>query len=690
MKIDKVILENFRVYSGLNKIKFNDNPSKNITLISGKNGYGKTTFLTSLIWCFYGKMMVEVEEKYRNDIKNLGGYEKFLETLYSKTSNNLINPVLSVEIVLNDVLIPSIPCKTLSIKRTFDIISKLENLEVLIDGFENELTKQVGFDVFINDFVLPREIAKFFFFDAEKIVSLAEAKTKNELKSLSRAYSEVLGIKKYEDLRKNLQSIISRFKRNGANALERTKLDDFIKKEQEYRELIEINENKQKLIDNEINSLRQQSELLQEKLIREGNKITLNELMEIKEQRDLLKEDSIRIKNKLKNFLEVIPFIIAGKKFEDLKNQIDLEKNSKLTNQKVLIEELKDFADKIKHNINTLVKDEKLRFDLLSSINNEVFKSRNIKKKSPSNILLDLDESSINIFDSLYSRIKNSFSEQFQSIVQEEKNNRVLLNKTLYKIKAAESKTDNPVTLQVREDKLVIDNKIFKLIRDKEILIEELGGLRSKYTSTEKILSELEKQFKVRETDLKKFEITTNLLQKISTLITKIKDEKKYSLQKSILLEFNKIMHKEDFIKNVRVNVHDEYMDIDLLDKEGFVIDKNLLSKGEQQLYATALLKALVVESGINFPVFIDSPLQKFDKNHSLNIIKEFYPTISDQVVLFPLLEKELTFNEFELMKDNISKVYLIENFDKKSKFKEVKKIDDLFNSKNLENVYSN
>ena len=179
MKIDKVILENFRVYNGLNKIKFNDNPSKNITLISGKNGYGKTTFLTSLIWCFYGKMMVEVEEKYRNDIKNLGGYEKFLETLYSKTSNNLINPKLSVEVVLNNVLIPSIPCKTLSIKRTFDTISKLEDLEILIDGFENELTKQVGFDVFINDFILPREIAKFFFFDAEKIVSLAEAKTKN-------------------------------------------------------------------------------------------------------------------------------------------------------------------------------------------------------------------------------------------------------------------------------------------------------------------------------------------------------------------------------------------------------------------------------------------------------------------------------------------------------------------------------
>ena len=40
----------------------------------------------------------------------------------------------------------------------------MEELNIKIDGIENELTKEVGFEVFINDFILPREIAKFFFF----------------------------------------------------------------------------------------------------------------------------------------------------------------------------------------------------------------------------------------------------------------------------------------------------------------------------------------------------------------------------------------------------------------------------------------------------------------------------------------------------------------------------------------------
>ena len=60
-------------------------------------------------------------------------------------------------------------------------------------------------------------------------------------------------------------------------------------------------------------------------------------------------------------------------------------------------------------------------------------------------------------------------------------------------------------------------------------------------------------------------------------------------------------------------------------------------------MYATAILNALVEESGIEFPVFIDSPLQKFDSIHSRNVITKFYPSVSKQVVIFPLLGKELS-----------------------------------------------
>ena len=166
MKIGKIKLNNFRIYKGENELNFVAKGDKNISIIAGKNGFGKTTFLTSLIWCFYGKLMTQVEDKYKKDIKNIGGYDNYLLSLLNRDiKDESANSIFSVEVELEDLLIPSIPCRTVNIKRTYSLITKEETLQILIDGDENELTKDVGFEVFINDFILPREIAKFFFFE---------------------------------------------------------------------------------------------------------------------------------------------------------------------------------------------------------------------------------------------------------------------------------------------------------------------------------------------------------------------------------------------------------------------------------------------------------------------------------------------------------------------------------------------
>jgi DNA sulfur modification protein DndD len=120
-------------------------------------------------------------------------------------------------------------------------------------------------------------------------------------------------------------------------------------------------------------------------------------------------------------------------------------------------------------------------------------------------------------------------------------------------------------------------------------------------------------------------------------------------------------MHKK-VIKKVEVEMIDEHINIRILNGRGEEIPKESLSMGEKQLYATALLKALVEESNINFPVFVDSPMQKFDEDHAANVIKYFYPNISEQVVIFPILKKELTQDEFKMLSKNISKCYLIDN----------------------------
>lgn len=699
MKINKIKFQNFRIYKGENEIILSPNNSKNINIIAGKNGFGKTTFLTSLIWVFYGKMMSEVEDKYRKDIKNAGGYEKFIKTLLNRDvkvdyENNLkVNPVFSVEIELKDILIPSIPCKSVVIKRSYDLKTDQEDLKITIDGLENELTKEVGFEVFINDFILPREIAKFFFFDAEKIVSLAEAKSKSELKNLSKAYSEVLGIKKYEDLKKNLETLLTKLRRSGASPLQQTKLFEYTDTETELIGLIEINQDKQANLDLELVNLRLISDGLQEKLIREGNGITLEELQKMKSERDILKEESTEIKNKLKKLMDIAPLVIAGKKLVQLNEQLLFEQNSnsKSVDKTFLIKELNSFSNELLKNLESLSLDASSKEKVKEALNKTLSEKETIKESINSGtILLDFSEEQFRNFEAVLNNIKGAFSSQFNAVVQEEKNNRMHLSKIYQQIKQAEARKDNPLAQKLREEKNEVEKKITDKTLEKGKLLEEFESLNTRLTSTRKVLSEYEKNFKLVETDKKKYEVTEKLLVKINTIIQKIKEDKKYSLQKSILLGLKKIMHKNDFIHNIRVNVIDDVMDIDLLDKNDQIIDKDSLSKGEQQLYATALLKALVDESGIKFPVFIDSPLQKFDKYHSKNIIKEFYPAISEQVVLFPLLEKELSELEYDYLKPNVNRVFVIENNNNGSGFKPYA-VDQLFTHlKQEQDVYAN
>ena len=209
-------------------------------------------------------------------------------------------------------------------------------------------------------------------------------------------------------------------------------------------------------------------------------------------------------------------------------------------------------------------------------------------------------------------------------------------------------------------------NEVETSIQNKEQEIrqckENLGVLTQKMATVTKQITELSKVVSLDDSSEKKDKLAEQLIEELSTFLISLKQEKKFSLERRIKAILNSLMHKEDFIGKVEVKVEGDDMDIGLYSVDGIEIQKDSLSKGEQQLYATSILKALVDESGIQFPVFIDSPLQKFDKSHATKIITEFYPQISKQVVLFPLLYKELTEDEYEVMKPLVNSTYLIKN----------------------------
>lgn len=665
MIIRSIKLKNFRVYQGLNQVIFETKKDKNITIISANNGYGKTTFLTSLIWAFYGKHMVSVEQKYRRDVASAGGYSSYLKTLVNRDIMGNSNESVFVEVVIEEINNPSIPFQSATIIRSIDTQEWSDNLTILIDGHSSELTMDIGNDVFINDFILPREIAKFFFFDAEKIVSLAEAKSVSELRQLGIAYSEVLGISKFEDLLVSLNNTLLKISKDGTDKnlplhFERVnsvkqQLEEEIAFATEAIERAEQSNSQLELLLNEIH----------ESLYREGSKNSREKLDLIAKSVQINKLDLEENSKKIKEYLDYIPFLILGDAYTTFINSVINMSNVQLDH-----EVYNGVVDQTKEEIVKLLESSGL---LTSKIKEEILNLR-LERTASTLIaeMINLDTLERDHILATYHFLDKHLKLELASLFAKD----VELRQSIFSyssiLKNSETNELNPIVQKLHEERVRLHFQVQTNLDLIKVNTEKLGGLKTNLNVTLRTHSLLYKELTANSKDYKKVEIITRMIEKIRMLISELHQRKKDNLEFAILSGINKLMHKDGFVSKVVLSTASGIFNVNLYDQNGIMIEKNDLSKGEQQLYATALLTALVEESGIQFPVFIDSPLQKFDKAHTMNVISQFYPKISKQVVLFPLLEKELTKQEFDVMKQYVSSAFRVDNSKGGSKIKEV------------------
>jgi DNA sulfur modification protein DndD len=232
------------------------------------------------------------------------------------------------------------------------------------------------------------------------------------------------------------------------------------------------------------------------------------------------------------------------------------------------------------------------------------------------------------------------------------------------KIRDAEKSAEDEYISALRETKEKLDKKIISIENEIETISRKIGEVNNQIKTYRQRQEILRKRIDESSDYSKKEQKTKKLITKLQNFITLFKEEKKKSLEEKMLHSLNTLLHKKDFIKRVDVDISLTGDDIDIIlyNQSDRIIDKSSLSMGERQMYASALLNSLVDESEIEFPVFIDSPMQKFDEQHAQNIIRHFYPNVSKQVVIFPLINKELTEKEYISLRPKVCKAYLINN----------------------------
>ena len=109
-----------------------------------------------------------------------------------------------------------------------------------------------------------------------------------------------------------------------------------------------------------------------------------------------------------------------------------------------------------------------------------------------------------------------------------------------------------------------------------------------------------------------------------------------------------------------RLTVDDDFV-IRARDVRGAEIPVIGVSHGMRQLMATALLWSITEQSRYNMPVFIDTPLARLDRDNQSRLLEKYYPETSDQVILLAT-DSELDERKLSLIRNRTSSIYIIDN----------------------------
>lgn len=715
MKIKRITISNISSYAGEVAFDFSVTAKKNVVLIGGQNGTGKTSLFNALKLALYGHLCFNYQSnngQYLARVKELINHDAFA------TQNVKAYVEVEIEIPNERELV------SYTVRRQWEYISHKLNEDLTIHSGDKLLHESEI--LFFQNYlftILPPNLFDFFFFDGELIADFFA--TSNYNAYIKNALLTLCSYDTFEIIRKFCDNYVNGSENSDELNSITSKYEAIVNDIDVIEANITARGERIERIENDLSIILSKKEQLEANFKNSGG------LTEIQKEELLRKSRELeRIKNEsnlqIKAFVEnMMPFVIAkdiattireqlykedaAQKHNDLEDklgsaEIAIAVKGTLSNYKIEVQS-KDFIDELLKSIITAVKPD-------VDVNNFVF-------------LHDLSREQQ---DKVYSVL--SFIDSFT-------------NKALLKlIKEKDRATQRTVEInkQLREAMSDIDTegysaKINELTKAEYESQKTLESAQSEQENDRIALEELKAERETVKSQLiastknrNIYELSDKISSVLGTMIAELTASKFMQVATTTLQTLKKIMRKDNFIdlveldENFNIYLYKEqtyqYSDLENLIRnvgvdelevrigaagveqllKNFEIDSlsklksninkngqqikisdteeidlykkielNQLSKGEKQIFILALYYAIIKVSGKDIPFIIDTPYARIDTEHREQISREFFPSISSQVIILST-DEEITIPYYKALKPFIAQEYLLNYNESESK----------------------
>jgi DNA sulfur modification protein DndD len=601
LRLKQIRLKNWKCYRE-QKIQFNLNTDKNIWIVFGQNGYGKTSLLEAILWCLYG---------------NEGISTKKLPEYFNRNALKKRKPIdLSVQLNFEE------NGKYYFISREATL--NWRGITPIVDIGEptfNEDGKQRNNPREYIDSILPKSCKEFFFFDGVEIQRYAQLTQTDETKN---AIEQILGIPELKNLRDDADKALKQIEKDlnkAAAANQRLKQkSDQLATLQEDIELrtAQLQQAKQDL-ENSIRILEdcqekaRQIEDLNEKFKklddREKEKRYLQEKRENaeKEVEDAFKKVSLPL---MREFMQEVHDDLQRKNIKKTGLSVSLKQLRELLNSdrclcgRCMDDESRDY---IRKSLEELAGLENLSQEIIQQNNIQTQLSKLLRDRP-----LDLDEILLKR-DRLVDDI-DELQQSIDAIKQDTKGfKRSEVEETWRKLGAEEKNVENTRERINRLSKELDQEKQEEVRLLQEI--ETLGG-QDKETAT------LVKQMKLAQ----------GLRDAANELIEWYIGDRKQTIEHTTSQIHAQVTNKPDEYRGVAIAEGDNYS-LRVKTVTGELLNPESLSAGEKEALAFAFITGLNIASETAAPLIMDTPFGHLDMQHQKNIVNAL-PNLPSQVIV--------------------------------------------------------